>query len=94
MKSNECRVCGGEGKPSKGIVNYHNIRTSDKSKEFFNKIQDCTKCCSCGHSWIPLEKTPIEILVDIKNIYDNYKNNPVSLPRSLESIMDDMNNSN
>lgn len=60
MKSNECRVCGGQGSHSKGIVNFHNVQTSDKSKEFETKILDCLKCEDCGHSWIP-EKSDREL---------------------------------
>lgn len=47
-----CRECKGVGKPSKGIMNYHNIQTQDKSKEFETKLEDCIKCTKCGHSWI------------------------------------------
>lgn len=49
---NICRTCKGLAKPSKGIVNYHNIQTQDKSKEFETKLEDCLKCTECGHSWI------------------------------------------
>jgi len=48
----ECRKCGGDCKPSKGYVNYHNIRKSGKG-EFKTKLEDCMKCTSCGHSFIP-----------------------------------------
>ena len=60
MKTNEtCKKCGGICKPSKGILNIHDIQTNDLSKEFETKILDCIKCTSCGHSWIPqyLEET-------------------------------------
>lgn len=50
--SNQCKVCGGNGKPSKGFMNFHNIQRSD-AKEFETKLLDCIKCESCGHSWIP-----------------------------------------
>lgn len=56
-KSNhlKCRKCGGTGKPSKALMNYHHI---DKSYhrgevEFEVRLINCTKCESCGHSWIP-----------------------------------------
>jgi hypothetical protein len=52
-KRNQCRKCGGKGEPSKGYMNFHNIQTSDLSKEFETKLLDCIKCTSCGHSWIP-----------------------------------------
>lgn len=51
-----CRVCGGNGVPSTGIVNFHNIQTSDKTKEFITKQLPCIKCEKCGHSWIPKDK--------------------------------------
>ncbi len=53
--SNTCRVCGGIGLPSKGIMNYHNIQHPlGKSKaEFETVVENCLKCESCGHSWIP-----------------------------------------
>lgn len=54
---NQCRKCGGEGKPSKGYMNFHNVQTTDLSKEFETKLLDCIKCSSCGHSWIPLKST-------------------------------------
>lgn len=65
-KRNQCRECGGNGKPSKGIMNFHNIQTQDLSKEFETKVLDCIKCESCGHSWVPeksksLGKTSDEI---------------------------------
>ena len=54
MKTNEtCKKCGGICKPSKGILNIHNIQTNDLNKEFETKLVDCLKCESCGHSWIP-----------------------------------------
>ena len=52
-----CHKCGGTGKPSKGIMNFHNIQTSDRIKEFETKLLDCIKCESCGHSWIPETST-------------------------------------
>jgi hypothetical protein len=57
MEANQCRKCGGLSKPSKGIMNFHNIQTLDKTKEFETKILDCIKCESCGHSWIPNKTT-------------------------------------
>lgn len=55
-RNHQCRKCGGIGTPSKALVNYHFI---DKSylrgeKEFVDKLVDCIKCQSCGHSWIPV----------------------------------------
>lgn len=50
---NICRRCGGTGTPSNGIVNYHDIQTSDTRKEFITNMQDCLKCEKCGHSWVP-----------------------------------------
>ena len=49
-----CRKCGGNSGPSKAIINIHHI---DKSfnrgeVEFETKLINCTKCLSCGHSWI------------------------------------------
>lgn len=55
-KDNICRVCGGNGVPSTGIVNFHNIQTLDKTKEFTTKQLPCLKCEKCGHSWIPKDK--------------------------------------
>lgn len=68
MKTKEtlkCRKCGGEGKPSKGLMNFHNIQFPyDKSKaEFEDKLLDCIKCTSCGHSWIP-EKSTRELALE------------------------------
>lgn len=65
MKTNEtsiCRKCGGNGKPSKGYMNFHNIQfPNDKSKaEFETKLLDCIKCELCGHSWIPNETSTRE----------------------------------
>lgn len=60
MKTKEtstCRKCGGNGKPSKAIMNFHNIQTQDLNKEFETKLLDCIKCESCGHSWIPGTET-------------------------------------
>ena len=51
MRNNKCRDCGGKGKPSKGIMNFHNIRGG--SPEFSIEIMDCLKCNECGHSWVP-----------------------------------------
>lgn len=49
---NACRECNGKGKPSKGIMNYHNIQIQNKSKEFETVMENCIKCEDCGHSWI------------------------------------------
>jgi len=62
-RNHQCRKCGGIGTPSKALVNYHFI---DKSyirgeKEFVDKLVDCIKCQSCGHSWIPKTSTNREI---------------------------------
>ena len=60
MKTKEtsiCHKCGSNGKPSKGYMNFHNIQTSNRSKEFETKLLDCIKCESCGHSWIPNKTT-------------------------------------
>ena len=57
MNPKICRNCGCIGKPSKGLVNIHNIQTRDLSREFEDKIVDCLKCPNCGHSWIPDEET-------------------------------------
>ena len=62
MKPNQCKKCGGNGKPSKGIMNFHNIRRND-SKEFETKLLDCTKCETCGHSWIPETSTREQALI-------------------------------
>lgn len=53
-----CRECGGVAHPSKGLMNYHNIRYPlDNSKaEFETVYENCFKCGSCGHSWIPAGK--------------------------------------
>lgn len=59
MKTKEtsiCRKCGGNGKPSKGIMNFHNIQRND-AKKFETRLLDCIKCESCGHSWIPETST-------------------------------------
>ena len=65
MKTKEtsiCRKCGGNGTPSKGLMNFHNIQTQDLSKEFETKLLDCIKCESCGHSWIPETSTKEQAL--------------------------------
>lgn len=77
MKTKEtsvCRKCGGTGKLSKGIMNFHNIQRND-AKEFETKLLDCIKCESCGHSWIPktsqgygVENSPNQRL-DEMNLY-------------------------
>lgn len=51
MKNTICRECGGNCKHSKGIMNYHDIRTNDRSKEFTTVLEDCLKCEDCGHSF-------------------------------------------
>jgi hypothetical protein len=56
----KCRNCDGVGKKSTSIMNFHNIQTTDLSKEFETKMLDCIKCQACGHSWIP-EKTNREL---------------------------------
>jgi len=50
-----CRICNNIAIISKGIINIHDIRTSDHTKEFITKVIDCYKCNNCGHSRIPLE---------------------------------------
>lgn len=65
-KETSCRKCGGNGKPSKALRNYHYI---DKSylrgeTEFETKLLDCIKCESCGHSWIP-ETSPKQIYITV-----------------------------
>jgi len=52
-ENNKCRKCNGIGKPSKGYVNFHNIRTMYKEDEFETKLLNCLKCEKCGNSWIP-----------------------------------------
>lgn len=92
MKTKEtsvCHKCGGNGKSSKGIMNFHNIQISDKSKEFETKLIDCIKCESCGHSWIPNKSTREQALVwwnsingtlKQKELGDNYcKTRPFSV---------------
>ena len=69
---NKCRKCGGEGKPSKGYMNFHNIQTIDLSKEFKTKLLNCIKCTSCGHSWIP-EKSTRELALEWWNSLKNHK---------------------
>ena len=62
MENNQdlkCKVCDNIGKPFKDSMNYHNIHTSDKSKEFATKLENCIKCESCGYSWIP-DKTNLK----------------------------------
>ena len=63
-----CHKCGGTGKPSKGYMNFHNIQTSDRSKEFETKLLDCIKCTSCGHSWIPETSTREQALIWWNNL--------------------------
>lgn len=60
-----CRKCGGQGKPSKGIMNFHNIQfPHDGSKaEFETKLLNCIKCKDCGHSWVP-EKSTTELALE------------------------------
>lgn len=62
-KQTICRECGGTCKPSKGIMNYHNIQTQDSSKEFETKIEDCLKCEKCGHSFILEPKTNVQFYI-------------------------------
>jgi|JI10StandDraft_1071094.scaffolds.fasta_scaffold75190_1 hypothetical protein len=45
----KCRICGGNCKPSKGLVNYHNIQGN--KPEFETKLIPCFKCIKCGHSF-------------------------------------------
>lgn len=52
----KCRVCGGNGEPSTGIVNTHNIQISGAG-EFTTTMVNCSKCKVCGHSWVN-EKQP------------------------------------
>ena len=51
--SNTCRKCNGISKPSKALVNFHNIRASflRGEKEFYTKLINVNKCQDCGHSW-------------------------------------------
>lgn len=51
--SNTCNKCNGIGKPSKALVNFHNIRLSYRKgeKEFYTSLINCIKCQNCGHSW-------------------------------------------
>ena len=56
-----CRECGHLGKERKGLVNFHNIQTTDSMKEFITEFVDCFKCTSCGHSWIPNENNELNI---------------------------------
>jgi len=52
-KTRVCRDCGTIGKPSKGLVNFHNVRKSflRGEVEFETKMVNCIKCPNCGHSW-------------------------------------------
>lgn len=50
-----CRICNNTAIISKGVMNLHDVRTSDHTKEFITKVVDCYKCSNCGHSWIPLQ---------------------------------------
>jgi hypothetical protein len=54
-KEHICRFCNNNSTISKGLVNIHDIRTSNCSKEFITKFVNCYKCNNCGHSWIPKE---------------------------------------
>lgn len=70
MKNTICRECGGNCKPSKGIMNYHNMQTDDKSKEFTTVLEDCLKCEDCGHSF----KLSYNIYLDrLKYFYKKFK---------------------
>lgn len=51
----KCNKCNGNCKPSKGIINIHNLSKSGEG-EFETKIKDCLKCENCGHSFIPNKK--------------------------------------
>ena len=61
-KRNQCRVCGGEGKPSKAMLNtlvsFNDFgndagqRGTTQSRIGEANLVDCIKCSSCGHSWI------------------------------------------
>ena len=55
LNINQCRICNGTAKASKGYLNQHNIRKSylRGEVEFETKLVNCLKCESCGHSWIP-----------------------------------------
>ena len=85
-----CRECGGNCKPSKGIVNYHNIQTQDLSKEFETKIEDCLKCENCGHSFIS-KKVDLfehyETLPDnVKSIINFYENELKVMEEKIKEI--------
>jgi len=67
MKNTICRECGGNCKPSKGLMNYHNVQTDDKSEEFTTVLKDCLKCEDCGHSF----KLPHNIYLD--RLREQYK---------------------
>lgn len=66
-----CRICGGIGKPSKGLVNYHNLQhqlAPYTTTEFKDKFEDCLKCENCGHSWINGEEHTKEEKETIKSV--------------------------
>jgi hypothetical protein len=71
-KRNQCKKCGGEGKPSKAlnntIVYYDDFgkdagsRGTTGSRQGTAQLVDCIKCKSCGHSWIPAGMDPNDIV--------------------------------
>ena len=73
MKTENCKKCGGICKPSKGILNTHNIQTNDLNKEFETKLVDCLKCESCGHSFVPKEISKQEKLNWFNNLQADNK---------------------
>ena len=56
-----CRECGHLGKERKGLVNFHNIQTTDSMKEFITEFVDCLVCTNCKHSWIPDDNKNLNI---------------------------------
>ncbi len=70
-KRNQCKKCGGEGKPSKAfnntIVYYDDFgkdagsRGTTGSRQGTAKLVDCIKCKLCGHSWVPAGMDPSDI---------------------------------
>jgi len=87
MKHFICNKCGGECEPSKGYVNYHNIRKAGKG-EFETKLEDCMKCTSCGHSFIPNKPVDKGLDWDVEQVSTMEKEITKLISKNGECLLD------
>lgn len=93
-KEVECRECGGNCKPSKGILNTHDIRTQNPKEEFKTEILDCLKCEDCGHSFTIAEDNSESVDVSIHKAQINGEIFDVVIADDLKKVFKQLSKKN